>query len=841
MSRTPPILAEDLFPSAVPDHYDELRNPLREPREHWRTFFEQLGEDASAEGLERRERTLKRLVHEHGITYNVYGDETGPERRWSLDLLPFIVPTADWKIIASAVEQRAALLSAIVADVYGPQVLFARGLLPPALVLASPRYLRPLHGVVPAGGAHLHLVAFDLARSPQGTWWVASQRTQAPSGLGYALENRIIVSQVFPESFAALRVQRLAATFRRLLDTVTRLAPPREAGDGPGPGIVLLTPGPFNETYFEHAYLARYLGTPLVTGQDLTVREDRVYLKTLHGLERVRAVIRRLDDAFCDPLELRPDSALGVPGLVQAIRAGKVLLANALGSGFLESHAIHGFLPAICRHFLGQPLLIPSRDTWWCGEDLARRDAFATLEMARVRPALPGASDAEFEEGREFVPLADWRERIEATPDRYTIQTHVPFSKTPGWHGGRLVPRSALLRVYAVLDAQGQWHAMPGGLTRIAQSNSQVSMQRGGSSADTWVITGEAVDSYSMLPARARADRAPSSRRTVTSRAAESLFWMGRYSERAENSVRFARNFLSLLRERERGRGGLFERIATLAIRQGLAGASEEPLQAPALERAILDDLADPEARSLAYVVAALGRCASGVRERLSLEHWRTIDSLAGLLAGAREEELAQGREGAAREEVAVGSMQAIALHLGALTGAQTDAMTRDDGWRLLTLGRQIERIATMSSVIELLFPAADSGTGGGFDLVLALFDSTITYRSRTQGVRDPAALVELLVLETANPRALACCAGVIEREIAALQQATRTGDDAVAPWSAGPLLQAFADSVARGEPGLPTRLQGLARELRSGASGLSDWLGSRYFTHSAPARSLAL
>ncbi len=282
-------------------------------------------------------------MREDGITYNVYSDQHDPSHRWSLDLLPFIVSREDWEQIEPGIVQRAGLLSAILDDVYGEQRLLRESLLPPALVFGNPGYLRSLRGTVPVGGRFLHIVGFDLARGPDGRWWVVGQRTQAPSGLGYALQNRILMSRLFADSFRAMHVQRLASGFRRLLETLNRLAP-REPNETPR--IVLLTPGPYNETYFEQAYLARYLGIPLVEGNDLTVRNKRLYLRTLHGLQRVHGVLRRLDDAWCDPLELRPDSALGVPGLLQAVRAGQVLVSNAIGSAFLESHAVHGFLPA---------------------------------------------------------------------------------------------------------------------------------------------------------------------------------------------------------------------------------------------------------------------------------------------------------------------------------------------------------------------------------------------------------------------------------------------------------------------------------------------------------------
>ena len=319
------ILASYAAPAG---HFDELMDGAGAVRPHWRRFAGHtpgLGADA----LGAVEAAAARQLHEDGVTYNVYADAGGPARPWALDVLPNVVPAAQWEPIARGLRQRARLLNALAADLYGPQRLLEEGLIPPALVHGHPGFLRACHGVAAPGGVYLHQVAFDLARGPDGRWWVAGTRTQAPSGAGYALENRLTVSRLFPDAFRELRVQRLAQFFLALQQALREGAP----CDGEAPHIVLLTPGSYTETYFEHAYLARYLGFTLVEGGDLAVRDDRVYLKTLTGLERVHAILRRLDDDFCDPLELRPDSALGVPGLVQAWRAGHVLVANAFGAG----------------------------------------------------------------------------------------------------------------------------------------------------------------------------------------------------------------------------------------------------------------------------------------------------------------------------------------------------------------------------------------------------------------------------------------------------------------------------------------------------------------------------
>jgi len=364
-------------------HYDELRDDSGMLREPWGRFFDFM--DGGPAELNHRADALSRRVRDQGITYNVYDDASGRARPWSLDLFPFLISPEDWAVLERGVAQRAQLLSWMMRDAYGEQAMLHEGLLPPALVHGSPNYVRAMAGMSRPPSQDLLIVACDVARAPDGQWFVVTQRTQAPSGLGYALQNRLIVSRMFPAAFRELNVQRLASSYVRLLDTLRRLAPLDE-GEGASPRIALLTPGPYNETYFEHAFLARYLGVPLVEGNDLMVRDERVYLKTMHGLERVHALIRRLDDGYCDPLELRPDSALGVPGLLQAVRAGRLLVANPIGSGFLESPAINGFLPAIARRALGADLLLPSLDSWWC-----RRSARSTGRSSS-RPTAPDRS-----------------------------------------------------------------------------------------------------------------------------------------------------------------------------------------------------------------------------------------------------------------------------------------------------------------------------------------------------------------------------------------------------------------------------------------------------------------
>ncbi|TAL93396.1 MAG: hypothetical protein EPN73_21900, partial [Paraburkholderia sp.] len=608
-------------------HWDEMRDASGVLREPWRWFFELLGEDGIA-GLDQDAASIARQIRDNDISYNVYADN-GESRPWSLDLLPFLIDEAEWAGIERGVKQRAHLLNAIVADVYGQQTLLQRGLLPPALVFGHPGYLRAVKDYVPPGGQYLQLVAIDLARAPNGRWTVMAHRTEAPSGLGYALENRMIVASLFTDPFRTMRVSRLAASFSQLVATLAQLARATMRGArDEAPHIALLTPGPYSETYFEHTFLARYLGVTLVEGKDLTVRDDMLYLKTLAGLERVHVVLRRLDDAFCDPVELRADSTIGVPGLLQVMRAGNVVVSNVPGAGFAESPALHGFMAGIAEALLDEPLELPDVPTWWCGEDAARANAFARQDSAFLVPTWP-------ESQRDGAPgmvagvqrLDAWRARIETMPDAFTVQQPLPYSCTPRHEARMIGNRPSVLRLFAIADFNGGWHVMPGGFTRLAaERQSTVSMQFGGSSVDTWVLSSQPHSTFSLLPSPLKPGDLARKHRTVSSRAAENLFWSGRYGERAENNVRLLRLILGSLENSDSD--AMFSTLVELALQNGLVPQVDllaEP-SPQTFERTLVANLDEHTgAASIGQNLASQARASGEIRGRLSGDHWRTI------------------------------------------------------------------------------------------------------------------------------------------------------------------------------------------------------------------------
>jgi uncharacterized circularly permuted ATP-grasp superfamily protein/uncharacterized alpha-E superfamily protein len=847
-------LARAAAQRGTPGSFDELHGAIAEEAAAgaelapaWRQFFDAAGADGWVDLAQTRTR-IERRVQDDGVTYNVYADGTAAANAWPLEPLPFLIDAADWSAIEQGVKQRARLLDAVLADVYGSRSLLDEGLLPASLVLAHPQYLRAMHGCRPSGGVHLHVAAFDLARGPGGDWRVVSQRTQAPSGLGYLLQNRLIISQQFPAAFRDLHVQRVAAGFLGLLQGLQRLSP-----EGDSARVVLLTPGPHNETYFEHAFLSRYLGITLVEGGDLTVRGERLFLKTLHGLEPVHVLLRRVDDEYLDPLELRGDSALGVPGLLGVVRAGQVVLANAPGAGFLESPGLAAFWPAIARRLLDEELLLPSTTSWWCGEDSVWQAQRERLTDFVVAPTFPSSDTTEgfAPHGVAELPPAardDLLAAIDARPAAYTLQARLRPSEIPVWNEGALEPRAALVRVYAMTDGRGGWHVMPGALTRVATrrdaaQDAWLSMQHGSVSVDTWVLTEGQVDATTLLPKPLSAADLTRTRRTVTSRAAENLYWLGRYTERADNSVRLARITLESLNN---ANPVMLDALGRLALRNGLIGGGvPSPAQsARVFERSLVHTMADPSATSIAFNLRALRSCAQALRERLSVEHWKLIDAVGrnfeerlGAVLEPRATGVAGGGSPHAIESVddVLVVLQRAATHLAAITGAQSDRMTRDDGWRLLSVGRQTERLDFLTQSLMLGLQLDLPSRDDGFALLLALFDSTITYRAQFQARRELPPLLHLLVLELDNPRSLAGVARTLHDRVERLARHDQGWVQRVLDELPAPDQWALEDLLAVDEDGQRTVLLSSLKQLSERTQALSAEVGRRLFSHVGP------
>src|SRR5450432_3836228 len=805
--------------------YDESSADGVTPRPHWTHLMESL-QAIGPEELERRWARAERRIRENGITYNIYGDPLGASRAWKIDIVPLLIPADEWRYIEAGIIQRAQLLSLLLEDLYGSQKLVAQGQFPVALLYGNPAFLRPLVGVKVPSHSYLHMLAIDLARSPDGQWWVLADRTQAPSGSGYALENRTIVSDVLPDLFRASNVLRLASFFRAQREALTNLTP-RD-----NPRIVLLTPGPYNETYFEQSYIARYLGFTLVQGSDLTVRKRRVYLKTVDGLEQVDVILRRVDDSFCDPLELRGDSLLGVPGLVDAIVAGNVKVANALGSGVIETSAIMPFLPGLSTQLLGEKLKLPSVATWWCGQPYALDWVLDHLDSVVVKPAFPssgmepvfGAALPSAEKGR-------FAERLRIRPHEYVAQEQVALSTAPVWDNGCLNSRSLVLRTY-VLNTGSGWIAIPGGLVRVAEAEgSVVSMQRGGHSKDTWVLWDHPVDTFSMLRPRSEPVELHRVSRAVPSSVADNAFWLGRYAERAENIARILRSITPRVRRAEEAELGCLLRLhSCLESRHSkLPKAKRRRPTAVELEQEITSLVTDAKRPdSLARTLAEVYRIADGVRERLSVDMMSLIGKL---------RESTQIERGIQFLEYPAILTDCLEL-LSAFSGLERENINRGLGWLFMTIGRRLERAIYLTRQLrEITTPLAEQDWSL-LECLLEVADSSMTYRTRYYTTLQPLAVLDVLMADETNPRSLDFQLShlvdlyqKLPRHLPADLKAMRAALALLRSFDLRKVKYPLPIAAANGSEGL-TRLAGFLRELEGLLPSWSNNLSNRYFSH---------
>lgn len=720
--------------------YNEFAPDGVTPRPYWSAFIDSV-QSLGPDELVRRWERAERRIRENGVTYNVYTDPQGINRPLGIDPIPLLIPPEEWRFIEAGIIQRAQLLNLLLEDIYGPRELVRNGDLPAALLFANPSFLRPLTGLAVPQRCQLHLVGVDLARSPDGRWWVLSDRTQSPSGTGYALQNRTIVGDALPEAFRSANVTRLASFFRAQREALLGLAKCDR------PRAVLLTPGPYNETYFEHSYLARYLGFTLVEGADLTVRGRRVYLKTVEGLHPVDVILRRVDDDFCDPLELRGDSFLGVAGLVDAVNAGNVVVANALGSGVVETAAIMPFLPGLSRKLLGEPLKLPSVATWWCGQDYALDWVLSHLEDVVLKPAFPSRGiEPIFGANLSQSGKNKLCEQVRARPYEYVAQEQVALSMAPVWDQGHLYPRSLVFRTY-VLNTGSGWIAMPGGLVRVADADGEVvSMQRGGRSKDAWVLSDGPIDMFSMLRPRNQKVQLQHVHADLPSRAADNLFWLGRYAERSEFIARLLRCLMNRVRRANPTELACLFRLHGCFQSPHSTLPKDRPAKASDLEDELVSLMSSLERTdSLAFNLAELQRVGGNVRERLSADMSRLVVALA---ESARPESYMVFAEYSA---VLSGCLEL----LSAFSGMERENITRGSGWIFLSLGRRLERaMYSVRQLRELTF-GLDEKSWPLLEYVLEVSDSSMTYRSRYFTTLQPIPVLDVLMADENNPRSL--------------------------------------------------------------------------------------
>jgi uncharacterized circularly permuted ATP-grasp superfamily protein/uncharacterized alpha-E superfamily protein len=724
--------------SPRPGTADEMMGPDGKIRPAWRPLIDRLDRLTRAE-IDAQFARADRYLRDAGVFYQAYGDGGSNAREWPLAHVPVLIEEAEWRTIAAGLVQRAELLEQLVADIYGDNRLVSEGLLPPQLIAASPEYLRPMAGW-PAGKHFLHFLAFELGRGPDGRWWVLGDRTQAPSGAGFALENRVATGRALADLLATMNVHRLAGFFRDLRDALFELAGPS------GGGVAVLTPGQLNETYFEHAYIARYLGLMLLEGGDLTIADGKVMVRTVEGPKALSVLWRRLDSAFLDPLELKPESRIGTPGLADAIRRGAATVVDAIGSGILETRALLAFLPGISRKLNGEDLALPNIATWWCGQDRERTHVLQNLERMMIGPALATSLPLDDGEGTLLPSSLDRRsraalaERLRTSGEHYAAQESVTLSTMPVYADGKLQPRPVTLRAFAARTRSG-WSIMPGGFARVGASTdtSAISMQKGGRAADVWILSSAPVEQITLLPADD--DGLDAKLATVLpSRAADNLFWLGRYIERADGLARVLRAYHGRIAEDPQARNPVLP-----AIRLALKGIGIDARRAiPGALTAHIDAAADNAGR---------------IRDRFSADGWLALMDLSKTVH--RFATTVTPGDDASR------AMTVLLRKLAGFAGLAYENMYHGTGWRFLEIGRRLERALEMSRLTALF--AKPGATAELLDLLVEIGDSVMTRRRRYKVNSGRLAAIELLALDEANPRSIAFQLAQLKSEIALL------------------------------------------------------------------------
>lgn len=801
------------------EQIDEMLSRDRQINPHWHGFMQALDTLGLAE-MESRHKEVQRLLRENGVTYVVHGEQQ-EHRPWELDPIPLIISNTDWDVISTGLTQRATLLNLILEDLYGERRLIKDGLIPPEVVYAHAGFLRACVGIIPSGFPFLLNYAADLARGSDGRMWVLGDRTQAPSGAGYALENRTALARALPNLFGEVGVHRLSFFFRSLqnsvldlplqyefgqlrqLENVSRISPHQRDT----PHVVVLTPGPLNETYFEHAYIANYLGYTLVQGDDLTVWDGRVWLKSLGGLRPVDIILRRVDDIFCDPLELRQDSQLGVAGLLEVIRQGNVTVVNPLGSGVLENPSLMPFLPNIAKHLIGEDLRLPSVATWWCGEPKQRDYVLANLKQLVLKPIYrqPGGQPL-FGSELSNAELNTLRAQINAEPHLYVGQEYIHFSTTPSLVEGKLEPRRTILRTFLFAEKDG-YAVMPGGLTRCEGETGglTVSIQGGGVSKDTWILAPEPEPHISLWQQRTDRIQTTGASEGLSSRAAENLFWVGRYAERAEGQARLLRIMLD---KAKMGKMGLeTSRLGQVApstlftetfgeearevseltyLRSMLRSLSGLTSSHPgfankgeqSLETELLSIMLDTEnSGSLVSTLQALLSAAYAVRDRWSTDTWRVMNNIEDLCTTLENSVPKDANTNAqiltdlVLQEAELASLDQLMIFLSALSGLNAESMTQTIGWMSLDMGRRIERALLLIVLCRSSLVAVQDEWIEDLLLesVLAAAESLITYRNRYRAALHFPTVLELLLLDEDNPRSLLYQLKRLQEQIRAL------------------------------------------------------------------------
>lgn len=813
----------------------------------WRVVMESLNE-LSADEIEHRQQDISRHLRANGIAYSSLSDARHTSRPWNLDLVPCVIESRDWNAISRALEQRALLKQEILRDVYTDQKLLKQRMIPPAMIFAHQGYLRD--AVNPNRLPDLPMFCADISRAPSGDWYIVDDVCQFPEGIGYTLENRLVLSGTLPKLFRTCRVQRLARYFMQLQRAIGELS----ESDG---RCVMLASGPEHPHYFEYAYLAKYLGYTLVQTGDLTVRDNRVYLRTVSDLQHVSVIIRLINDTNLDPMAVGQSQATGITGLFQAVRNGGVKIINPLGSGVLDNPALNTCMPQLCKHILGEELLMQGPPTYWLGRKDHRSHVIAHRDELLFRDidSLGQLFDPRVMDADELKIL---EKNITAYPEKYVAQERLDRSIAPSFHKSKPVNRQITVRCFLMNQGEN-YSAMPGGLCLLdtAMDGRRPAFDSLKGSKDTWVISEGPVQAESLLTTTSLDTQFAVIDGELPSRVAENLFWMGRNAERCENCVRLLRSIFQTLQHDEANPSEASLDNASSPVMSAILRATTQAtgtlpgfvgrggrrrIRQP--QRELLSMLHDPSRYgTLPFTLNQLQYSAGSVRDRVSDELLRVfnrLDDVNNDLIGNPTPQLIF--DDAETLQGINSRLDDTLLSLSAFAGLAHENFTHGDGWRFMMLGRRLERVQyTCITINSMLAHEYDDVLL--LETLLRLFDSAMTYRSRYRSQIDIRLVLRLLLIDEFNPRSLAFQLKEIQDTIAMLPGRRSLSQ-------ADALSRLAITGLSRVQLADPQQLINARKDARQNLSRLlsvleklpvqmADILNATYFSHVQPGKQL--
>lgn len=739
--------------SASPGDFDEFVTDSGQIKEAWKNIWPKIHQ-GDVYSFQKRQVLLEDIIKDNGITYNIHNQGDAGSRLWMMDQLPIVFSSSEIDFLYKGLKQRLILLNKIIKDFYGEQKLLKKGIYPAKLLLGSPSFLRPCCNILNEDQSPLHFYATDLARSSSGDWWVMSDRIDAASGLGYAMENRYVSGRVFSNIFSEGNILPIKTFLESFRYSLTRHAPQGVKS----PLIVVLTPGPLSETYFEHSYLAKTMGFELVQGTDLTVRNQKLYLKTIEGLRQVHVILRRVDSEWCDPLELRDDSLLGIPGLMQAVRSRNVVVSNFPGCAVAETPALMAFLPSMCRFLLGEDPMIPSVATWWCGQSKERDFVLDKLETLIVKPA--------FGYSKQFRPiyceklgkdeLVSLKQEIYEKPEYFCAQQSLALSTTPYFNGYGIEPRKFLTRAFLFKSPDDSISILPGGLGRVSARGHDYdfSMQKGGVSKDVWISDESGKCDVAPPPP----EYSYNCRSVIlSSHLADNLYWLGRYAERSE----------------------VIARTITMVLKSILEESNKEDIQSalylmcsrlPDMESELInietgdisnfydilglfiDQFVSDEnnLESLVSIIQNLNRTKSTVIERIS---GNTTSNLMSADKFLKDFKNFKAKSDFTKIYKCLIEFLDV---LSSFSGMIAENITRGPDWYFLSIGKRLERCFGLNQILTVFFSKSFNFDNGNLRGILDYSDSSVTYRQRHLNNLRASLVIDLVVREKSNPRSIA-------------------------------------------------------------------------------------